>query len=221
MAIQLSDNIDRRTGKPLDSVYLNGVTPWTNLAQVDAGIPVSYRYRGLTVLVGATEYWFGGGASGVLLANLVVKGGSNCIQVTQAEYDAIPVKDPNIRYFVSEPGDGTNAAGFVLGSAVTNLVPTTGQVVTCLPNNSESIFLAPAAGLAALTWQLPSFANSIVGSVKMISSTFRVAALTVGNGGDATIIIEAAPPPAMEVNECYAYQCRLRSGSNVHWRRIA
>ena len=58
MAIIINDNLAVNVGKPIDSKYLNITTPWTSLSAVWAGIPISYRYIGLTVNINGAEYWF-------------------------------------------------------------------------------------------------------------------------------------------------------------------
>lgn len=58
MSINLNDNIKVNAGKPLDSKYLNGTTPYANIAEVNSTIALSERYLGLTVLVVNKEYWY-------------------------------------------------------------------------------------------------------------------------------------------------------------------
>lgn len=56
--------------RPLDAFYFNSSgTPYTNTAQVISQIIAAVRYRGLTVNVNGTEYWFAAGtADGDLVA---------------------------------------------------------------------------------------------------------------------------------------------------------
>ena len=70
MAIIINDNFAVNVGKPIDSRYLNISTPWTSTSATNAGIPQSYRYRGLTVNVGGVEYWY---KDGVTDPDLVIK----------------------------------------------------------------------------------------------------------------------------------------------------
>lgn len=57
--------------RPLDAYYFNGSgTPYTNTAQVISQIVSAVRYRGLTVNVNGTEYWF---AAGTADGDLVIK----------------------------------------------------------------------------------------------------------------------------------------------------
>jgi hypothetical protein len=67
MAILINDNYEVNVGKPIDSKYLNGQLPWSSVLAANTGIPISYRYSGLTVLVrsGTTnvEYWYKNGLS--------------------------------------------------------------------------------------------------------------------------------------------------------------
>ena len=77
MAIIINDNFSVNTGKPVDSKYLNIATPWTSIAQVNAAIPLSYRYLGLTVNINNLEYWY---HTGLNNGDLVLKSlGGNAI----------------------------------------------------------------------------------------------------------------------------------------------
>jgi len=69
MAILINDNYSLSANKPFDARYLNISTPWTNCAEVLAGIP-TYRYIGLTVNINGEEWWW---KDGVLDTNLVPK----------------------------------------------------------------------------------------------------------------------------------------------------
>lgn len=61
--------------EPLDAFYYNtSGAPYTSTSQVTSQIPSSLRYIGQTVNINNIEYWFG---SGVLDANLVIKGSGN------------------------------------------------------------------------------------------------------------------------------------------------
>jgi hypothetical protein len=70
MAIIINDNLAVNVGKPIDSKYLNGQTPWASIAAANTGVVLSYRYTGLTVNILGIEYWY---ADGVADINLVVK----------------------------------------------------------------------------------------------------------------------------------------------------
>ncbi len=58
MSIIINDNLAVNVGKPVDSKYLNITTPWTSVSAAEAGIPITYRYLGLTVNVAGVEYWW-------------------------------------------------------------------------------------------------------------------------------------------------------------------
>ena len=52
MAITLNDNLKINVGNPIDSKYLNAANlPYSGTTAVIAAIPLSQRYRGLTVNV--------------------------------------------------------------------------------------------------------------------------------------------------------------------------
>ena len=87
MAIQLNDNLKINVGNPIDSRYLNSCNyPYVSVAAVNAAIPQSQRYSGLTVNILNTEYWYQTGTND---GNLVIKnagstGGTNiCSSDTQ------------------------------------------------------------------------------------------------------------------------------------------
>ena len=72
MAIQLNDNLKINVGNPIDSRYLNSCNyPYVSVAAVNAAIPQSQRYSGLTVNILNTEYWYQTGVNEVLVALLI------------------------------------------------------------------------------------------------------------------------------------------------------
>jgi hypothetical protein len=74
MAIQLNDNLKINVGNPIDSRYLNSCNyPYVSVAAVNADIPQSQRYSGLTVNILNTEYWYQTGTND---GNLVIKNAS-------------------------------------------------------------------------------------------------------------------------------------------------
>lgn len=71
MAIVINDTLQNNAPKSLDNKYLlNGVTPYTSVAQANATILSSYRSAGQTVLIGSQEYWYLGGVAD---SNLILK----------------------------------------------------------------------------------------------------------------------------------------------------
>lgn len=44
--------------KPVDAWYDNDGTPYVDIAAAVAAVPLSVRYRGLTVNINGTEYWW-------------------------------------------------------------------------------------------------------------------------------------------------------------------
>lgn len=62
MSTPQNDSFQIRAPKPIDSRYLkNETVPWVSPAEVNAAIIAPYRYIGLTVLIGSTEFWYIGG----------------------------------------------------------------------------------------------------------------------------------------------------------------
>jgi len=75
MSIILNDNLQSESGKSLDNKYLkDGVTPYADINEVNTTIPLTYRSKGLTVLIGNQEYWY---KDGVADNNLVPKSPSD------------------------------------------------------------------------------------------------------------------------------------------------
>ena len=75
MSTPQNDAFDPRFPKPLDRRYLkNEIIPWTSVAEVNTALTLAYRYQGLTVLIGSTEYWYIGGVAD---GNLVPKNQAN------------------------------------------------------------------------------------------------------------------------------------------------
>jgi hypothetical protein len=71
MAINLNDNFKINVGKPIDSKYLSsGNTAYTSTGSTNLTIPISERYRGLTVNINGVEYWY---KDGVTNTDLVEK----------------------------------------------------------------------------------------------------------------------------------------------------
>ena len=78
-----------RPGRTSDDRYINGITPWVDVAAVNAAIVPSRRYKGLTVLIGVEEFWY---RDGIANADLISKGSSEDIVVTGRgiwKYDAV------------------------------------------------------------------------------------------------------------------------------------
>lgn len=93
MAIELNDNIDNKSPKILDKRYsVDGVTPYVDVAEANATIPLSYRAKGLTVLIGNQEYWYKDGIQDV---NLVPKGGSTDFCTITLHKDVVVGPDVN------------------------------------------------------------------------------------------------------------------------------
>jgi len=90
MSIELNDNIKPKAPKILDDRYsMNGVTPYTDVAQANASIPLSYRALGLPVLIGNVEYWY---KDGITDLDLVPKGGSGGGHIIQQDGVSLPTQ---------------------------------------------------------------------------------------------------------------------------------
>jgi hypothetical protein len=77
MSIATNDNFNINAPKVIDDRYsVGGVTPYASIASANAAIPLTRRALGLTVLIGAVEYWY---QSGITDPDLVIKGGGASI----------------------------------------------------------------------------------------------------------------------------------------------
>lgn len=118
MSVIVNDNFSINVGKPADSKYLNGQTPWVSIAAVNAGIPLTYRYTGLTVNILGVEYWY---ATSTANAGLVEK-----------KYDSIiPSAD-----FVT---GGTNI-GYFSGFTGVQILPIDHQTISDYDGNYYSLY---------------------------------------------------------------------------------
>lgn len=98
MSIIVNDNIQVNSGKALDNKYLkNGVTPYVDVADVNATIPLSYRSLYLTVMIGTEQYWYYGGVDDI---NLVPKPSGGAL---------LPVV--RYVYLVNDASDATRMGG--------------------------------------------------------------------------------------------------------------
>ena len=62
----INSNFSVNLGRPIDDKYMNGSTPWTSTGAVDAAIPTTYRYCGLTVNILGEEWWYKDGVNLIL-----------------------------------------------------------------------------------------------------------------------------------------------------------
>lgn len=120
MGIILNDSLRVNAPKPTDARYMKNETiPWVSAAEVNAAIPAAYRHRGLTVLIGDSEFWYNGGTADV---NLVKKSNTDIVLQLAADgfYEfpsdvlvtwviAKPNIDINIGLGAQAPGDLTES----------------------------------------------------------------------------------------------------------------
>ena len=102
---------------------------------------------------------------------------------------------------------------------VNNYVPVTTDVILATPIvGDESVFVAPAGTIAAMTFTLPAAVDSRVGMIRRLQSTQIITALTVNAA--ASGVIAGLALTAAAVNTPYAWQCRSITGSVATWHRI-
>jgi hypothetical protein len=116
MAIQLSDSIFVGQQKPVDDKYYNGLSPYSSTSQVNTALASAIRYRGLTVNISGTEYWY---KDGITDGDLVVKssgGGGGAIEI-QDEGSTIDSATAIINF----TGAGVSASGPGTGTVTVNI----------------------------------------------------------------------------------------------------
>jgi hypothetical protein len=124
MAIQLSDNIFVGQQKPVEDKYYNGLSPYTNTAQVNSTLDSAIRYRGLTVNVNGVEYWY---RDGIADGDLVSKGGGGGSIEVQDEGSSVE----NAATILNFTGSGVVATGSG-GTATINIPGGTAITVTTI-----------------------------------------------------------------------------------------
>lgn len=103
---------------------------------------------------------------------------------------------------------------------VTSYVPVTTDTIQATPLvTAESVFVAPAGGLAAMTFTLPAAVNSRVGMIRRLQSTQAVTpTFTVNVNASGTIA--GATLTTLVANTPYAWQCTGIAGTVATWTRI-
>ena len=134
MAIQLSDSIFVGQQKPVEDKYYNGLSPYTNTAQVNSTLASAIRYRGLTVNIAGVEYWY---KDGIADGDLVIKGETaptvTNIDLTSGNYN---ISGPGI-YLVKVGTiiSGGNYKIFFPDPASFN----NGDIITIINNNPDGL----------------------------------------------------------------------------------
>lgn len=102
---------------------------------------------------------------------------------------------------------------------VTNYIPVTTNVILATTLvSAESVFVAPAGTIAAMTFTLPAAVDSRVGMIRRLQSSQIITALTVNVAGSGTVA--GASLTAAAVNVAYAWQCKSITASVATWHRI-
>lgn len=109
-------------------------------------------------------------------------------------------------------------AGLQTPPIVTGTSPTTGQTVSAnTDKKEETLYITPAGTLLALTFSLPSAANSRAGQIIRGFISQIVTGLTVAVAGSGAVV--GALPVTSAVNSSFAYQCVSTAGSGT-WIRV-
>lgn len=141
MAILLSDGLQINAGKHVDSRYLTTTNvAYSTVGQVNATIPISYRYLGLTVLIGDDEYWY---KTGLTDSDLVLK--SNEASVPYTAGNGISIGSNVVSLNVSNYN-----AGGVIGLTSTTFNSTSGAF-TLASTNTGTISTTNALGVTGST----------------------------------------------------------------------
>lgn len=111
-----------------------------------------------------------------------------------------------------------NGASLPSAPIVTASSPTTGQTVSAATSKlDETLYITPAGTLLALTFSLPTSANSRVGQIERGFISQIITTLTVSVSGSGTVI--GSLPITSAVNSSFAYQC-VRVSGNGTWIRL-
>lgn len=153
MSTPQNDSFQIRAPKPIDSRYLkNEIIPWVSTAEVNTAILPAYRFQGLTVLIGTTEFWYMGGVAD---NNLVPKGQSNnstTITLTADGFYTFPLQTLIVALIVTPNVDINFKAGSTVGAE--DFVPTV-QLPANVPspiavflsrNQGQSIYFGGISG---------------------------------------------------------------------------
>jgi hypothetical protein len=149
MAIQLSDSIFVGQQKPVEDKYYNGLSPYTSTTEVNTTLASAIRYRGLTVNINGTEYWYKDGtADNQLVAKsigLTVTGNSGAATLSTAGILNIPT------YTLAGLGGQPqlNGTGFVKATGTTISYDNSSYLTTTL--TSGNIFVGNASNIATST----------------------------------------------------------------------
>jgi hypothetical protein len=127
MAILFSDNLNIGFPKPIDNRYFGrggsatGLQPWATIGDVNANIPETRRYTGLTVNIMGDEYWY---ASGITDTDLVLKtravpdaGDNDVLHNHVYMWTGTTAEDGPL--FLNEWYDNTQSAGRLTGGEIT------------------------------------------------------------------------------------------------------
>ncbi len=126
MGIVLNDNIIVEAGKPSESKYLTtGNVAYASTAAVNSAIPISYRYIGLTVLIGIVEYWYINSIADIDLVVKTIPGGGTGTVTNFTAGNLSPLFTSSVATATTTP-----ALTFALSTQTANRVfagPTTGS----------------------------------------------------------------------------------------------
>lgn len=196
MATQ-NDNFRIEAGKHIDDRYTKLGVPYVDTDDVNATIAISRRYRGLTILIGALEYWYRDGINDVDLiikTSASIAGGSASSGKFLFSTD-ITGSDPGdgkLKFNNGSPGsvteiyiNGLTTEGVDIGAVLENLA--TGdefrvQVAADDDNNVKYKLLGPAvdnSGWWTLSVEFKSFNGGFFADLEPIVATVIIG----GTGG--------------------------------------
>jgi hypothetical protein len=147
-----NDGFQIRAPKPIDVRYLkNEIIPWTSVAEVNTGINSAYRYQGLTVLIGSTEYWYIGGITDDKL--IPKKTGDTILTLTSDGFYQFPtgqlvmaiVITPDVPLAAFKAGSSNGAEDFIPAMVVPEDI-TTAIVVAIWRNAAQRIYFGGVSG---------------------------------------------------------------------------
>jgi len=196
MAIPLNDNISVQANKPQDPRYHRADnTPWTSVAEVNAGISAVLRYPNLTVSINGTEYWYhptiadgdlvakvlGGGVTEHSALNL--DDGTNPHGTTASDVGALESGD-NISELVNDSGYLTSVSESDVTQHEAALTITESQISDLSHFTPSNLLTDYGFTDNSTDWNV-AYDNHIV-DIEVTGTTTKTITLTQQDGGTLT-----------------------------------
>ena len=185
MAINLSDSIRVGQQKPIDDKYYNGLVPYVSTTEANSLLLSAIRYKGLTVNINNSEYWYKDGIADIDLIEKTSGGGAlNSVGLTM----------PIAFNVANSPliADGTLAV--TAAGTASQYIRGDGQLAT-LPTGG--------GGGSSVSYYLNGGVNSSVAGYKQMSNEAVIGVGTnfplTGNGLIAQFLTDVGNPNRIQI----------------------